>query len=572
MEFQIGRKFIIVKTHATYQSNMLKTCGSPLWIQKGAFYLCPLQPNFIKNFIKVFNLNHPSLYKLLNTCIERDKYYTRILEECDFYKANEDLPTPIDNFPVFAKGMRHAQKVSLYASYTIPRFGLFLDMGIGKSKVIIDNIALRLAYRQIKTVLVVCPKLNIFNTWVPEFEKHSKLGGLKPLPVVGMKEDKTSIFLNEKRQFYIHTLTYDTLWRYIDVLPTYDLVVFDESRALGQEMSKRSRAAFQVSLNAKYVVMATGTPNTLKSMRDVFSQYKVMTLGQTFGLRYQDFLEDYFIDVGRHFPLWVLKKGSLEIIRKLMFTVAIVYKKEDCLDLPPRTISHKVVLPTPFQRHFMDCFDRGFSLINPDSKIKKFFEDNGLDYAKEVVAINEAIPISKVTKLQEITSGFYKSFTNEKKIISFHSTKLDAVFDIIDVIPNEKVIIWCRFSEDILSIQAALKKKKIKSYLMTGKTDEIVQWRKSKSGNILIAMEQVGKGMTLIETAYMVYYSYNYSLEHFLQSLDRNYRLGQIRGVYVFIIKQKHTVDQSVINVLDTNQKFSKKLTLKRFKSIVKGK
>ncbi|MCK5017827.1 MAG: hypothetical protein KAS32_12260, partial [Candidatus Peribacteraceae bacterium] len=192
----------------------------------------------------------------------------------------------------------------------------------------------------------------------------------------------------------------------------------------------------------------------------------------------------------------------------------------------------------------------------------------------EVKAINNAIPISKVTKLQEITSGFYKPFTDKaKKIIAtFPSTKVAATLEILDTIPTEKVIIWCRFSEDVENLQAVLKKKKIKSFLMTGKKDEIKKWQDSKSVKVLLAMEQVGKGMTLIETAYMIYYSYNYSLEHFLQSLDRNYRHGQLRHVYVFILLLKDTVDQAVIKILDTNQRFSKKLTAKRFKRLIRGK
>jgi SNF2 family DNA or RNA helicase len=573
MEFKIGRKFLIVKTHATYQSKMLKTCGSPLWIPKGAFYLCPLQPSFIRNFCIVFKLRNAGLDNLINHCIQRDRRYAKIMRECEHYRENEHLPTPIDNFPVFAEGMRHAQKVTLYASFQIPRFGSFLDMGIGKSKVAIDNIALRFAYKQAKTVLVVCPKLNVFNTWLPEFEKHSKVN-VPVLPIVGGKGDKTDLLFNENREFYVHVMTYDTLWRYIDKLPLYDIVIFDESRALGNAKSNRSDAAFQVSVNAKYVMEATGTPNTLKNMKDVFSQYKVMTLGQTFGLRYQDFLEEYFVDVGKHFPLWVLKKGSFDIIQQLMFTVAISYKKEDCMDLPPRTIKHEYILPTKFQRYFMDCFDEGFSLVHPNLKIKKFFEENGINYDKEVKAINDALPISKVTKLQEITSGFYKPFTDKKKkiIATFPSTKVNATLEILDTIPNEKVIIWCRFSEDVENLQTVLKKKKIKSFLMTGQKDEIKKWQKSKTVNVLIAMEQVGKGMTLIETAYMIYYSYNYSLEHFLQSLDRNYRHGQLRHVYVFILLVKDTVDQAVIKILDTNQRFSKKLTAKRFKKLIRGK
>lgn len=571
MDFKIGFKFISVKSHSKHESSMLKTCGSVQWVARGAFYLCPLQVSFVQNFIKIFGLNNVGLNTVLNQCIQRDQYYVSIIKECEYYRENESLPTPIDNFPIFAKGMRHAQKVSLYASFKIPRFGLFLDMGIGKSKVSIDNIALRVAYKQAKTVLVVCPKLNVFNTWLPEFEKHSKLK-IPVLPIVGGKGDKVHLLINENREFYVHVMTYDSLWRHIDRLPVYDIVIFDESRVLGNFSSNRSQAAFQVSANAKYVIEATGTPNTLKSMKDVFSQYKVMTLGQTFGLCFNTFLEEHFIDVGKHYPLWVLKKGSFDIIKQEMFTIAISYKKADCLDLPPRTTKYETILPTLFQRHFMDAFEDTLDLVHPDKKLKKFFEDNDISYEAEANAINDAIPISKVVKLQEISSGFYIPFINKHKIVTFDSTKMDAVLEILETIPEEKVIIWCRFSEDINYIQRILKKKKIQSFVMSGKKDEIKKWQKSKTIKVLLGMEQVGKGTTLIEAAYMIYYSYNYSLEHFLQSLDRNYRDGQLRSVYVFIIQQLNTVDQAVMSILNSNERFSKKLTATRFRKIIKGK
>jgi len=107
---------------------------------------------------------------------------------------------------------------------------------------------------------------------------------------------------------------------------------------------------------------------------------------------------------------------------------------------------------------------------------------------------------------------------------------------------------------------------------MTGKVDEIKKWQESKDIKILLAMESVGKGMTLIECAYMIYYSYNYSLEHLLQSLDRNYRQGQLRNVFVFILMVKDSVDQSVISLLNTNKRFSTKLTVNNLKKIIHGK
>lgn len=576
MEFKIGNKFLIVKTDSRFgETEKLKVCGASLYIRKERrrdnYFVCPLQVNFIRAFITVFNLNHSGLNKLLNDCIARDRYHAKIMKECDYYRDHPSVPTPIAAFGEFTNGMRHSQEVSLYASLKIKRFGLFLDRGIGKSKVIIDNLTVRLAKGLINKILIVCPRLNVFNTWIPEIEKHSKVRNLPITTIVGDKDDKIQMLSNENRGMYIHVMTYAAMRIYKDMLSTYDILIFDESKAIAGD-SGQSEAAFQLSSKANYVIEATGTVNTLKTVTDVFYQYKTLDLGATFGLKYINFQDEYFYDVGKYYPMWKLRKGSLEVIRALMFRIAISYKKSECLDLPPRTIKNIVVSPNKFQTHFTNALVDGLSVIEPDTKLKTFFEKNGVDYNKEAVAINNAIPISKVTKLQEITSGFYKPYTDKNIILSFDSAKLDSLLETLDTLKGEKVIIWCRFIYDIERLAKVLEKKKIKSYLVHGGKDEVKKWQKSKNTNVLIGMESIGKGLTLVEAAYMMYFSYTHSSEHFNQSIDRNYRDGQTRSVIVYIFQLLETIDQTIISLLNSNETLSKKLTDYQFKKIARGK
>jgi hypothetical protein len=575
MKFKIGNKFLTVQTDPRFGETVkLKTCGASLFLNRKDNYstfLCPLQVKFIRNFILIFNLYHPGLNNLLNFCIRRDRYHAEIMKECDYYRDHPSVLTPVDSFGGFVDGMRHAQKVSLYASLCIKRFGLFLDRGIGKSKIVIDNLTIRLLEEKIKRILIVCPRLNVFNTWIPEIEKHSKIKNLPVTTITGDKENKIRLLTTEKRDTYIHVMTYDAMRNYLGELGTYDVLIFDESKALGHD-SQRTLAAFQLSARANYVIEATGTVNTLKSMEDVFYQYKVLDLGATFGLKYMDFQEEYFIDVGKHFPLWVLKKGSLDATRSKMFSTAISYKKTECLDLPPRTFKDVVVVLNEFQEMFTNAFADGLSVMTPNKELKSFFDKNAIDYTEEVSAINEAVPFSKISKLQEITSGFYIPFTDSKRVISFESSKLDALLETLDTIRGEKVIIWCRFRHDISRIARLLNKKKIKSCAVHGQKDEVKKWQNSKNIDVLIGMESVGKGLTLNEAPYMIYFSYDYSLEHWNQSMDRNYRDGQIRNVVVYILQAIDTVDQAVITILNANETFSQKLTDYKFKKIARGK
>lgn len=572
MEFKIYKNLFKIKTRSRDETLLLKTCGSVLWVKKGAYFLASFQVSFIKNFIITFNLyHHTELNTLLASRIDEYRHNNKVMRVCDYYRKNQSISTPIDAYGDFAKGMRHAQKNSLYGSLCIDRFGLFLDRGVGKTKICIDNFTIRMLNNQVKKILVVCPKLNIANTWVPEIEKHCKLK-IPVIPIVGSSKQKIALFRNESREYYVHIITYASMRLYIEKMSAYDMVIFDESRDLGDYSSQQSEAAFTLSANAKYVIAATGTVNTLKNMKDVFSQYKVLDLGTSFGLNYNSFLEKYFRDVGEDYPSWVIKKGSQDEVNRLMYSRAISYTKEEALDLPERFVKFIDIVPSKFQRHFTDAFADGLSLVFPDAQLKTLFEKEGVPYNKEAAAINGAIPISRVTKLQEITSGFYKFYSVKNKYARFKSSKMLYLLDLLHKIGDKKLIIWCRFIEDIKAISRLLKSEGKGSYLMYGEKDEIKKWQTDPNVNVLIGMESVGKGTTLIEAEYMIYYSYDYGLQDFLQSIDRNYRMGQDKDVGVYVLKQKNTVDQVVVDSLRTNFRFSRKLTSHQLKKIAKGK
>ena len=58
----------------------------------------------------------------------------------------------------------HQQKV-LNDSYNKEFFALFMEMGLGKSKVIIDTIGMLYKEKQIDSVLVIAPK-GVYDNWV----------------------------------------------------------------------------------------------------------------------------------------------------------------------------------------------------------------------------------------------------------------------------------------------------------------------------------------------------------------------------------------------------------------------
>ena len=55
----------------------------------------------------------------------------------------------------------------------------------------------------------------------------------------------------------------------------------------------------------------------------------------------------------------------------------------------------------------------------------------------------------------------------------------------------------------------------------------------------------------------MVYYSVDWSLDHYDQSKDRNYRVGQTEKVTVYRLIASNTVDQFKVLALDLKQNMS---------------
>jgi SNF2 family DNA or RNA helicase len=558
----------VIKVFLPYtQKEKLWDCGSTMWSPTERCYYAPRSLEFIHAFKSKFELSDPLLDELYEKVYNEIVYRNSVIAYYKYLRENpkEPVPEPVLSFKYKTyKPYRH-QQLSLYVSLLLGNFGLLLEPGTGKSRIIIDTICHRVAHGEVKSVLILCPKVNIVNTWVPQFETHATQD-IKIVPIYkGTSKKKKELITNRPNVPFVHLMSYELMSKNVALLEPYDLVVYDESRRLGDSESKRSFSSFNLALNAKYVLIATGTVNTLSTFKDVFSQYKVMDLGQSFGLNYYSFREKYFTDVGINFPDWRVKPGSLEVIRDIMYNKAVTYKKEECLDLSGQVFKYIHLEPRPEQLKFYnEVVDSNLS-----DWVDKEFK---LDHLEENSAFKEYAKLGKITKLSEVTSGYYKPITDPDNIVTFSTIKLPTVLDIIEKIGNEKLVVWVRFNHDVNNVVKTLESKGVGCCRLTGKFDEIEKWVDSVDHNVLVANETMGIGLNdLIIARYVVYYSYDYSLDHWKQSLDRVYRIGQTRKVTYFILSINKTVDVGIIYALRHNERISKNLTKYQFSRLIKG-
>ena len=101
------------------------------------------------------------------------------------------------------KPFKHQEEV-LENSWQRPYYGLFMEMGLGKSKVIIDTIGkLKLKF-EIDSVMIVAPK-GVYDNWVKQ-EIPNHLPDEFERFIVRWQPNNSKIFQDSMQQLVFHTM------------------------------------------------------------------------------------------------------------------------------------------------------------------------------------------------------------------------------------------------------------------------------------------------------------------------------------------------------------------------------
>lgn len=468
-----------------------------------------------------------------------------------------------ENFNFKTKPFAHQLETLLYAIYH-PRCGLLLDCGLGKSKIAVDLIN----YLNLKA-LILCPSSLITN-WVGEFEVHSNINK-NIVHTHNMSAKKKKKLLSSKVDSEIFIVGYDTAGLYYQEIYAnvpYDIIIADESHKIKGHSSRRTKAACVLSQKCHRRVIMSGTL-VVNIPADLYSQLKFLA-PQIINQEHWHFMRKYH-DYSPHNKHQVVGVKNLHILNKKVRNHTIVFKKDDCLDLPKRHVITRYVHMTDEQLELMEDLKSDEDLYIEGGVVPKEYK---------LVALN---------KLNQVTGGFLyigqkdpqicdgcehvascvehriKPYTRYCKIIQKapevivkrlkSNPKLDMTMELVDEIlntPENKIIIWAKSLEELAIIEESLTKKKI-GYVRISKDakSEIKPFINSPKIRVLVSNIALGVGFTANAANYVIYFSLSFSLEAYLQSIDRNYRIGQDRSVTVYHILAKHTIDERVIEAIN---------------------
>lgn len=468
-------------------------------------------------------------------------------------KSSSNLP----EFTHKVKPFAHQQEV-LDLSLNLEYFGLFMEMGTGKSKVMIDNMTKLFLDRKIDGVLIVAPKGGYLN-WIDE-EIPIHMSETIPRRIMwydvdaGKLERRISEALIVPQDdcldimvMNVESLTtdkaYDFAVRFLD--SHYNLMIIDESTSIKNHKSKRAKAMYKLGSMVDYRRILTGTPIT-DSPLDLYGQCEFLKPGLLGHDNWVSF-QNYYAKVvmvnfgGRRYDKIEGYKNLAELAERIK---AFTYRKlkSECLDLPEKIWKNHYVESSPEQTHAYDKM-----------------RDEALLSFSETEFVSSTSVITTMVKLHQINCGHVRDdFGNVHNI---PNNRIKDLISILKLNKGKKIIIWVNFVQDIHGIKQAIWEE-FKQVAQTYYGESSVEERRQslenfKHGNadyFLATLSTAAMALTIVESHFAIYYSYDYNLMKWLQSQDRNHRPGQKHSVTYIVMQIPNTVDTRIIKSLKAKE------------------
>ena len=457
------------------------------------------------------------------------------------------------NYKFKTKPYAH-QIIALEKSCNKVAFAYFMEMGTGKSKVLIDNIAMLYDKGKINGAIIVAPK-GVYQNWhdieIPNhmpthIEKKmvlwkSNINQSQKVLLDSLFESGTDLhILLMNVEAFSTKKGLEFAQKFISCHET--LMAIDESTTIKNPEAIRTKTIINVGRDVKYKRILTGSPVT-KSPLDLFTQCYFLDPWLLDHQSFYSFKTRYAITKqinvsGRMIHLVVGYRNLGELSDKLKpFSYRVL--KDDCLDLPPKTFMKRIVQLSPEQK-----------------KVYEQMKKTALAVLNGKLTTTATV-LTQLMRLHQITCGHFKSDDGDIQVLK--NERLDELLDVLDELEG-KAVIWAHYRYDIEVIVEALKKRygdnTVVTYYGDTSTDDrqkaikLIQNPDSPVRFIVGTPQTGGYGITLTGASTMIYYSNGYDLEKRQQSEARIDRIGQTKNMTYIDIIAEGTIDEKIVKAL----------------------
>lgn len=509
-------------------------------------------------------------------------------------------------------------------------FAVWWEQGTGKSKLIVDTACHLFTEGKITGLLIVAPNGVQGNFVTQEMPPHAWVEYRGFVYDTGRASTKRGqgelerVMAPDVLCLQVMAIAYDSVKTKRGLAAAQDflrvhraLCVLDESTAISEPRTERSKAVMTLGPLATYRRVMSGTP-VAEGPFKIFNQMKFLNANywKRHGLTsYMVFKSSFAVfrtqraAAGHQFQQ-LLHYQNIDYLQKLIAEHSSRVLKEDVLDLPPKLYTKVEFEMAPKQRRIYD--DLVSHLIAE------------IDEEHQVEAMTALV---RLTRLQQITSGYVgvsevpppaegdivlwrqpdfelkgeirridvdhcevvgqKTLgevviaENDLEIVRLDdpalirlvnaepatvdlfdkpedNPRVQALMAILEPITT-KVIIWARYTRDINNICHMLGDRAVRYDGQVRTADRetaLHRFRTDDTIQYFVANPAtLSMGVTLTIAKTVIYYSNNFQLEKRLQSEDRAHRIGQTVSVNVIDLIAQGSVDEKIVTAL--RKKFS---------------
>ena len=456
------------------------------------------------------------------------------------------------NYKFQLKPYKH-QLTALEKSWNKETYAYFMEMGTGKTKVLIDNMSMLYDKGKIDGALIVAPK-GVVKTWYEqELPTHlpdhiENVTVLWQSNITKNQQEKLESLFEIETSLHILIMNVEALstdkgvkfaQKFLDSHKT--LMAIDESTTIKTPTAKRTKNIISLGKHAKYRRIMTGSPVT-KNPLDLYTQC--------------EFLDPYLLDFSSYYAFrnryaemttMNVRGRSIQVVKEFRhlgelseslqpFSYRVL--KEDCLDLPPK-----------------NWIKRHITLTKEQDKVYKQMKKHALAMLNGKVTSTMTV-LTQLMRLHQITCGHFTA--DDGSVQNLDNNRIKELIDILEETEG-KAIIWANYQKDITQIVENIEKKygpgSVVSYYgltpQEERQDNIRQFQHDPKCRFMVGTPSTGGyGITLTAANTVIYYSNGYDLEKRLQSEDRAHRIGQKKNVTYIDIICEDTIDEKIVKAL----------------------
>lgn len=375
--------------------------------------------------------------------------------------------------PIFKTQPWLHQLVCWYIGMCEPRFLFLLDMGAGKSKILMDLMTQYQREKKMSRALVAVPRLINIGSWEEDIERHSNLEPiLCGMPTI---EEKWDTLMTGDGDLAL--IDYQGLClavcdkgkkggglirndKKVKMLrKRFDFIGIDEIHKLKNHESLWYSVMWQIAKEARFCYGTTGTLFG-KDPEDLWSQFKLVDRGETFGENLGLFRSTFYDSKPDPWKGKVLTfdRKKAPLLNEMIQNRSIRYNDREFSDVPPAIfVTRNLHFGEEQRQHYLQALE---GLINAGGKLSDL----------------EAPWI----RMRQITSGYlqWKDEHGPHTIRFKENPKLEALEAIIDEAGGSKVVISHEYTETGHIITEMLAARGIKFVWLYGGSKDPIALRK----------------------------------------------------------------------------------------------